>query len=292
MRQAGIAGGNPFFSLRMIGIMFDAASPVCSLLDKYIPPHPILSLRDGKWLGFFATLPNKVMASRNLGGGTALDAVCKGGRGKLTVAGGLFRNAFGNGRLHFADVEEVRMMGILLVLIVIIFVCLAIGVGMYNRLVSLKNQVNNAWSQIDVQLKKRHDLVPNLVETVKGYAAHEKGTLEMVTAARGRIAAAATPAEQVKGENQLTQALRGLLAVAEAYPELKANQNFLMLQEELSGLESKIAYARQAYNDAVMSYETTRQSFPWSILAGMGGFSPREYLAVEEGDKEVPKVAF
>ena len=174
---------------------------------------------------------------------------------------------------------------------VLIF-ALIIPIGMYNGLVATRNRVDNAWSQIDVQLKKRHDLVPNLVETVKGYAAHEKNTFELVTAARSRIAAAASPGEQIKGENQLTQALRGLLAVAEAYPELKANQNFLMLQEELSGLESKIAYARQFYNDSVMAYETRRQSFPWSLVAGFGAFGPREYLAVDEADKEVPKVTF
>jgi len=177
----------------------------------------------------------------------------------------------------------------LAVLIVLGFIIL---IAVYNSFVSLKNRVDNAWSQIDVQLKKRHDLVPNLVETVKGYAAHEKSTFEMVTNARSRVGAAATPGEQVQAENQLTQALRGLLAVAEAYPELKANQNFLMLQEELSGIESKIAYARQAYNDTVMTYETRRQSFPWSLMAGIGGFGRREYLAAEEAEKEVPKVAF
>ncbi len=176
--------------------------------------------------------------------------------------------------------------------LLLLFLGLVIAVGMYNGLVGMRNRVDNAWHQIDVQLKKRHDLVPNLVETVKGYAAHEKSTFEMVTNARSRIAAAATPVEQVKAENQLTQALRGLLAVAEAYPELKASQNFSLLQEELSGLESKIAYARQSYNDAVMAYETRRQSFPWSIVAGFGNFGPREYLEVDEADKEVPKVAF
>ncbi len=174
----------------------------------------------------------------------------------------------------------------------LVILVLIIPIGMYNGLVAMRNRVDNAWHQIDVQLKKRHDLVPNLVETVKGYAAHEKGTFELVTNARSRIAAAGSPGEQIKAENQLTQALRGLLAVAEAYPELKANQNFLLLQEELSGLESKIAYARQFYNDSVMAYETRRQSFPWSLVAGFGGFGPREYLAVDEVDKEVPKVTF
>ena len=176
--------------------------------------------------------------------------------------------------------------------LLLVVLALFIMVGMYNGLVAARNRVDNAWHQIDVQLKKRHDLVPNLVETVKGYAAHEKGTFEMVTNARSKIAVAATPVEQVKAENQLTQALRGLLAVAEAYPDLKANQNFLLLQEELSGLESKIAYARQFYNDSVMTYDTRRQSFPTSLVAGFGGFGPREYLAVDEADKEVPKVTF
>lgn len=183
-------------------------------------------------------------------------------------------------------------MALLLFLVVLFGFGFLILAGMYNGLVAMRNRVDNAWSQIAVQLKKRHDLVPNLVETVKGYAAHEKSTFEMVTNARSKIAVATTPGDQVKAENQLTQALRGLLAVAEAYPELKANQNFLLLQEELSGLESKIAYARQFYNDSVMSYETRRQSFPWSIVAGVGNFGPREYLAVDEAEKEVPKVAF
>ena len=184
------------------------------------------------------------------------------------------------------------MITLLFLLFVFIFIVLVAAVGMYNGLVASRNRVDNAWHQIDVQLKKRHDLIPNLVETVKGYAAHEKSTLDMVTNARSKVAAAATLGEQVRAENQLTQALRGLLAIAEAYPDLKANQNFLMLQEELAGVESKIAYARQFYNDSVMAYDTRRQSFPWSLVAGFGNFGPREYLAVDETDREAPKVAF
>lgn len=165
-------------------------------------------------------------------------------------------------------------------------------IALYNRLVVLRNRVDNAWSQIDVQLKRRYDLIPNLVETVKGYAAHEAGTLEKVTQARNMAINATGVAEQGAAENMLSGALKSLFAVAEAYPDLKANQNFLMLQEELSGTESKIAYARQFYNDSVMSSNTAIQSFPANILAGRFGFVVREYFEIEEVAKETPQVSF
>ncbi|HAH87461.1 MAG: LemA family protein [Armatimonadota bacterium] len=162
----------------------------------------------------------------------------------------------------------------------------------YNRLVVLRNRIDNAWSQIDVQLRRRYDLIPNLVETVKGYATHEKEVFEKVTQARAAMTAATTVAAQGEAQNQITQALKSLFAVAEAYPELKANENFMMLQEELSGTESKIAYARQFYNDTVMSYNTTIQSFPANTIAGAFGFKEREYFTMEESAREPIKVKF
>ncbi len=171
-------------------------------------------------------------------------------------------------------------------------VLLLLVVVLYNRLVVLRNRVDNAWSQIDVQLRRRYDLIPNLVETVKGYAAHERETLEKVVAARQMAIDANSVAEQGQAENMLTSTLRSLFAVSEAYPDLKANQNFMMLQEELSGTESKIAYARQFYNDSVMSFNTAIQSFPANLLAGILGFSQREYFEIEEAAKEPVKVEF
>jgi LemA protein len=165
----------------------------------------------------------------------------------------------------------------------------------YNRLVSFRNRIDNAWHQIDVQLKRRYDLIPNLVETVKGYAEHEKGVFENVTRARAQAIGATGVGEQAQAENAITGALRQLFAVAENYPDLKANQNFLMLQEELSGTESKIAFARQFYNDSVMSYDTAKQRFPANMVAGMfsGTFTPREYFEIEEpAQRETPKVEF
>lgn len=162
----------------------------------------------------------------------------------------------------------------------------------YNRLVVLRNRIDNAWSQIDVQLKRRYDLIPNLVEAVKGYAAHESGVFQKVTEARASMASAQSVAEQGPAQNQITQALKSLFAVAEAYPDLKANQNFMMLQEELSGTESKIAYARQFYNDTVMSYNTLIQSFPANMIAGSFGFAQRDYFAMDEAAREPVKVQF
>lgn len=162
----------------------------------------------------------------------------------------------------------------------------------YNRLVSLREQFRNAWSQIDVQLKRRHDLIPNLVETVKGYAAHERQTFEAVVKARQMAVDAKGIEEAQKAENMLTSTLRSLFAVAEAYPELKANQNFLMLQEELSGTEGKIAYARQHYNDVVNIYNASIKSFPANLIASSSGFIEQPYFEIETGEREVPTVNF
>ncbi len=175
-----------------------------------------------------------------------------------------------------------------LVLLVAVFAV----IGIYNRIITLRNRVDNAWSQIDVQLRRRYDLIPNLVETVKGYAAHEKETLERVIQARNAAMSAEGVAAQGAAENMLSGTLKSLFALAENYPDLKANQNFLMLQEELSGTESKIAYARQFYNDSVMSFNTSIQTFPSNILAGMFGFKEREYFEIEEVAKEPVKVQF
>ena len=180
-----------------------------------------------------------------------------------------------------------------LVILIILGVIILTVILIYNRLVALRNQSENAWHQIDVQLMKRADLVPNLVETVKGYAAHEKNVFENVTKARTQWAQAGTIQEKADATNQLTNALKTLFAVVENYPELKANQNFLLLQEELSGIESKIAYARQFYNDSVMNYNQAQQVFPSSIIANTFNFKPREYFEIEEvGKREVPKVGF
>jgi LemA protein len=163
----------------------------------------------------------------------------------------------------------------------IIALVLLYGVFTYNRLVRLRVRARNAWSQIDVQLRRRYDLIPNLIETVKGYAAHEREVFENVTKARAMAQEASGVRNQADAENQVTQSLRQLLAVAENYPELKANQNFLALQEELTGTESKIAYARQFYNDEVAALNTRIQSFPASIVAGMGHFTPREFFEID-----------
>ena len=162
----------------------------------------------------------------------------------------------------------------------------------YNGLVRLRNRIENAWAQIDVQLRRRYDLIPNLVETVKGYAAHEKGTFEAVTQARANAINAQGPAEQAQAENMISGALKSLFAVSEAYPDLKANQNFLSLQEEPSGTEGRIAYARQYYNDAVLRMNTKIQSFPSNILAGMFGFREHEYFEADDTSRGPVSVQF
>jgi LemA protein len=180
----------------------------------------------------------------------------------------------------------------LFVLIGLVGLAVVAAVGIYNRLVTLRNRVDNAWSQIDVQLRRRYDLIPNLVETVKAYAAHERETFEKVVEARSAAMGAQTVAEHSQAENALTGTLKSLFALAENYPDLKANQNFMMLQEELSGTESKIAYARQFYNDSVMTYNTSTQTFPSNIVAGMFGFTARDYFEIEEAVAEPVKVSF
>jgi len=163
----------------------------------------------------------------------------------------------------------------------------------YNGLVRLRNAVKNAWSQIDVQLKRRYDLIPNIVETVKGYAAHEKTTLEQVIQARQRGIEASTVKDQAAAENMITGALRQLFALSEAYPNLKANENFLALQEELSSTENKIGFARQYYNDTVQAFNTRQQMFPANLVASMLGFEPAEFFEIEEpSHRQAPKVSF
>ena len=184
-------------------------------------------------------------------------------------------------------------MGALVLLLVIIGAVALMAIGMYNSLVTLRNRCDNGWSQIDVQLRRRYDLIPNLVETVKGYAKHESTVFQNVTQARAAAVNAQGVKEQGQAENVLSGALKSLFAVAENYPELKANQNFLMLQEELAGTESKVAYARQFYNDTVMKYNMRTQVFPSSIIANMFGFKARDYFQIEEDVARGPvKVQF
>jgi len=171
---------------------------------------------------------------------------------------------------------------------------LALGlIAVYNGLVQKRIRCQEAWSQIDVQLKRRYDLIPNLVETVKGYAAHEKDTLERVIQARNQALSAQGVGERAQAENVLTGALRQLFALAESYPNLKANENFAQLQEELTSTENRIAFARQHYNDSVAVYNTAREKFPSNLVAGAFGFQAREYFQLEEpAAREAPKVKF
>ncbi len=181
----------------------------------------------------------------------------------------------------------------LLIVLGLVVVILLWVVGVYNGLVRLRNQVKNAWAQIDVQLKRRHDLIPNLVETVKGYAGHERGTLEAVVAARTRAVSAQGLEQQVKAEGELSQALGRLLMLVESYPDLKANQNFLALQEELSSTENRIGFARQHYNDSVMTYNTRIQTFPPNVIAGMFGFHELPFFEVDSAaERRAPQVKF
>jgi LemA protein len=180
-----------------------------------------------------------------------------------------------------------------IIIVVIVVLLILFFVAQYNGLVRLRNRVDNSWSQIDVQLKRRHDLIPNLIETVKGYAAHEQGTFEKVVQARNAAMSAQGPAESAQAENVLTGALKSVFALAEAYPDLKANQNFLSLQEELTSTEDRISYARQFYNDSVLKYDNKIETFPSNTIAGMFGFKPREYFKTDDPtDREVPKVEF
>jgi LemA protein len=184
------------------------------------------------------------------------------------------------------------LIGILVILVILVVVCATVIIGVYNNLVRLRQEVKSSWSQIDVQLKRRHDLIPNLVNTVKGYAAHERGTLDDVISARAKATSATVPADRIKAEGELSGALGRLLAVSEAYPNLKANDNFLRLQNELSGTENSIAGTRQSYNGIVTQYNTSIQSFPAVMLAGMLGFQSEPFFETPAEDKQAPTVQF
>jgi LemA protein len=185
------------------------------------------------------------------------------------------------------------MMLVFLIPIALVVLALLWIVGAYNGLIRLRNQLENAWAQIDVQLKRRHDLIPNLVETVKGYAKHESGTLEKVIQARNIAVNAKTVGDRAEAENVLTGALKSLFAVAEAYPDLKANQEFMRLQEELTSTENKVAFSRQFYNDTVMTYNTHIQVFPTNLIASTFNFGHRDFFEVKaEEEREAPKVQF
>ncbi len=174
------------------------------------------------------------------------------------------------------------------VVLLIIFV-----IGIYNALIRLRNQVDNSWSQIDVQLKRRHDLIPNLVETAKGYMKHERGTFEAITKARSQAMGAKTVTEASKAEGALGEALSKFMLIVENYPDLKANQNFLSVQEELTSTENKISFARQSYNDQVLFFNNKTQMFPSNIIAGMFSFTKRDFFELESAtEREVPKVSF
>jgi len=184
------------------------------------------------------------------------------------------------------------VIGLLIVLGIIVVVAVMVA-GIYNALVRLRNQVENAWSQIDVQLKRRHDLIPNLVETAKGYMEHERGTFEAITEARSRAMGANGPAEAGQAEGMLSDALSKFMLVVENYPDLKANQNFLSLQETLTSTENKIAFARQGYNDQVLFYNNKIEMFPSNIVAGSFNFTKRDFFEIEnEEERNVPKVSF
>ena len=183
------------------------------------------------------------------------------------------------------------MIAVWIVLAILVLLVLYVIVS-YNSLVRVRNRTDDSWSQIDVQLRRRYDLIPNLVETVKGYAAHERQTFEAVTLARTQGMNAQGVAEQAQAENMITGALKSLFAVAEAYPELKANQNFMALQDELAGSENRIAVERKRYNDTVREYNTALKRFPNNLLGGMFGFKEREYFEATADAQQVPKVDF
>ena len=181
---------------------------------------------------------------------------------------------------------------LLWILLAIVVVLVLVLITFYNRLVRFRNRVENAWAQVDVQLKRRYDLIPNLVETVKGYAAHEKGVFEAVTNARAQAMQASGPAASGAAEGILGQALGRLFAVAEAYPDLKANQNFLQLQEELTATEGRVAYARQFYNDSVLEYNNKLEQFPTMYFARWLKFQRREYFETDEAARTTPQISF
>ncbi len=181
---------------------------------------------------------------------------------------------------------------IIIIIVGILALLVFYVIGIYNKLVNARNKVENQFSQVDIQLKRRADLIPNLVETVKGYAKHEEGTLKGVIEARNKAVNAGTVNEKVEANNQLTGALNKLFALAEAYPELKANENFMELQKDLKDTEDKITYARQFYNDSAMSFNNLVQMFPSNFVANMFNFKPYDYFKIAEEEKETPKVKF
>lgn len=182
-------------------------------------------------------------------------------------------------------------MALWIILIVVAVIVLYV-ISTYNGLIVLRNKVKDQWSQIEVQLKRRADLIPNLVETVKGYAAHEKDTLEAVVSARNKAVSATTPEAEMQANGELSQALGRLFALTEAYPDLKANTNFIDLQNQLKETEDKISYSRQFYNDTVLKYQNKKESFPSNIIAGMFGFKTFKFFEAEEQDRKVPEVKF
>ena len=184
------------------------------------------------------------------------------------------------------------MLWVVLIIVGLVVLLGLILVMLYNKLVRLRNRAENAWAQVDVQLRKRYDLIPNLVETVKGYATHERETFEAVTNARAAAQQAQGVEQQAQAENMLTAALGRLIAVAEAYPELRATENFQQLQAELSDVEQNIAVARQVYNDTVLTYDTAIESVPTNIIAGMFNFKPRAYFETEDVTRDAPRVQF
>jgi LemA protein len=181
---------------------------------------------------------------------------------------------------------------VVIAVVAILILLVLFLVGMFNKLVRLRNRAENAWAQVDVQLRKRYDLIPNLVETVKGYAAHERETFEAVTQARTAAQQAQGVAQQAEAENMLTAALGRLFAVAEAYPQLRATENFQQLQAQLSEVEQNIAVSRQVYNDTVLSYDNALETVPTNIIAGIFHFNPREYFQTEEVTRAAPQVSF
>ena len=180
----------------------------------------------------------------------------------------------------------------IVITLVLVGLLVLVVIALYNRLVRLRNRAENAWAQVDVQLRRRYDLVPNLVETVKGYASHERATFEAVTEARTRAQQASSVEEQAQAENALTAAIGRLFALAEAYPELRAAANFQDLQRQLEETEQKIAVARQIYNDAVLSYDNALETVPTNLVGSIFGFEPRVYFEIEEPAREAPRVAF
>jgi LemA protein len=183
-------------------------------------------------------------------------------------------------------------MDTVILLIIFLVVLLLFIAGIYNALVKLRNRVENGWAQIEVQLKRRNDLIPNIVATVKGYAKHEKGVFENVTKARSAVMSASTVQGKAEASNFLTSTLKSLFAVVENYPELKANENFIQLQEELKNTEDKISYSRQFYNDIAMTYNIKTQTIPTNIVAGIFGFGKKDLFEAPESEREAPKVEF